>query len=151
VPSTSRTPYDIGGVKALGSVVRSFTLAMATLTTGLMAGVYFAYSVSVNLGPAAQPDTTYVATMNVINDRIENPLFFASFFGAAPFPLLALAAHYSRRSRSGRFWLVALACVLAKVRDLNLQLISVSSVHRDFRISRPNTAKARGLQQNTNS
>jgi uncharacterized membrane protein len=77
-----------------------------------MAGVYFAFSVSVNLGLAAQPDATYVATMNAINDRIENPLFFASFFGAALFPLVALAAHYSRRPRSGRFWLIALACVL---------------------------------------
>ena len=96
---------------ALGSTVRALTLASATLTTGLVAGVYYAYTVSVNLGLAAQPDASYVATMNAINERIENPLFFLTFFGAALFPLAALAAHY-RRPRSGRFWLVALACVL---------------------------------------
>jgi uncharacterized membrane protein len=96
---------------ALGSTVRALTLACATLTTGLVAGVYYAYTVSVNLGLAAQPDASYVATMNAINERIENPLFFLTFFGAALFPLAALAAHY-RRPRSGRFWLVALACVL---------------------------------------
>jgi len=62
----------------------------------------------VNLGLAAQPDASYVATMNAINERIENPLFFLTFFGAALFPLAALAAHY-RQPRSGRFWLVALA------------------------------------------
>jgi uncharacterized membrane protein len=73
-----------------------------------MAGVYFAFSVSVNLGLAAQPDATYVATMNAINDRIENPLFFLSFFGAAVLPLAMLGSYY-RRPRSGRFWLVALA------------------------------------------
>jgi uncharacterized membrane protein len=97
---------------AFGSAVRAITLACATLTTGLVAGVYYAYTVSVNLGLAGQPDASYVATMQAINERIENPLFFASFFGAALFPLAALAAHYSRRPRSGRFWLVALACVL---------------------------------------
>jgi uncharacterized membrane protein len=85
---------------------------MATFTTGLMAGVYFAFAISVTLGLAAQPDASYVATMQAINEKIENPLFFASFFGAALFPLAALAVHYSRRPRSGRFWLVALACVL---------------------------------------
>ena len=97
---------------ALGSTVRALTLACATLTTGLVAGVYYAYAVSVNLGLAGQPDASYVATMQAINERIENPLFFASFFGAALFPLAALAAHY-RLPRSGRFWLVALACVLS--------------------------------------
>ena len=93
---------------SLGSTVRALTLACATLTTGLVAGVYYAYAVSVNLGLAEQPDASYVATMQAINERIENPLFFLTFFGAALFPL---AAHY-RRSRSGRFWLVALAYVL---------------------------------------
>jgi uncharacterized membrane protein len=96
----------------LGSTARALTLALATLTTGLIAGVFYAYSVSVNLGLAAQPDASYVATMNAITERIENPLFFASFLGAVVFLLAALAAHYSRRPRSGRFWLVALACVL---------------------------------------
>jgi uncharacterized membrane protein len=93
---------------ALGSTVRALTLACATLTTGLVAGIYYAFAVSVNLGLAAQPDVSYVATMQAINERIENPLFFLTFFGAALFPLAALAAHY-RRPRSGRFWLVALA------------------------------------------
>jgi len=71
-------------------------LACATLTTGLVAGVYYAYAVSVNLGLAAQPDASYVATMQAINERIENPLFFLTFFGAALFPLAALAAYYRR-------------------------------------------------------
>ena len=96
---------------ALESIVRALALACATLTTGLVAGVYYAYAVSVNLGMSAQPDASYVATMQAINERIENPLFFLTFFGAALFPLAAFAAHY-RRPRSGRFWLVALACVL---------------------------------------
>ena len=112
----SRTPIDTMSpeairLTALGAAVRALSLAGATLTTGLIAGVFYAYAVSVNLGLAAQPDAAYVATMQAINERIENPLFFASFFSAVLFLLAALVAHF-RRSRSGRFWLVALACVL---------------------------------------
>jgi uncharacterized membrane protein len=96
---------------ALGSAVRTLTLAGATLTTGLIAGVFYAYAVSVNLGLAAQPDASYVATMNAINDRIENPVFFLSFFGAVLFLLAALAVHLPK-PRSSRFWLIALASAL---------------------------------------
>jgi uncharacterized membrane protein len=96
---------------ALGSAVRSITLALATLTTGLIAGVFYDWSVSVTLGLATQPDAFYVATTNAITERIENPLFFASFLGAVLFLILALALHL-RRPSSGRFWLVALACAL---------------------------------------
>ncbi len=96
---------------SLGSAVRAITLAGATLTTGLIAGLFYAYAVSVNLGLAEQPDASYVSTMNAINERIQNPVFFLSFFGAVLALLAALAAH-SPRPRSGRFWLVALACAL---------------------------------------
>ena len=89
-----------------GSAVRVLTLAGATLTTGLIAGVFYAYAVSVNLGLAAQPDASYVGAMQAINERIQNPLFFLSFFGAALFLPAALAAHY-QRPRSGRFRLIA--------------------------------------------
>ena len=97
--------------RILGSAVRTLTLGLATLATGLVAGVFYAYAISVNLGLAAQPDASYVATMNAINERIENPVFFLSFFGAVLFLIATLAAHIAR-PRSGRFWLVALACAL---------------------------------------
>ena len=97
--------------RIVGSAVRTLTLGLATLATGLVAGVFYAYAVSVNLGLAAQPDASYVATMQAINARIQNPLFFASFFGAVLFLLATLAAHIPQ-PRSGRFRLVALACAL---------------------------------------
>jgi uncharacterized membrane protein len=97
--------------RIVGSAVRTLTLGLATLATGLAAGVFYAYAVSVNLGLAAQPDASYVATMQAVNARIQNPLFFASFFGAVLFLLATLAAHITR-PRSGRFRLVALTCAL---------------------------------------
>ncbi len=96
---------------AVGSAVRALTLAGATLTTGLIAGIFYAYACSVNLGLAVQPDAPYVAAMQAINERIQNPVFFLSFFGAVLSLLSALVAH-SPRPRSRRFWLVALAAVL---------------------------------------
>ncbi len=95
----------------IGRSVRDITLACAVLTTGLMAGVFYAYAVSVNLGLAEQPDAPYVAAMNEINEKIQNPLFFPAFFGAVVFPLAALIAHVPRR-RSGRFRLIVLASLL---------------------------------------
>ena len=93
------------------SGVRAFMLGGAALTTGLVAGVFYAYSVSVNLGLAAQSDASYIATMQAINERIQNPSFFASFFGAVLFSLAALVVHLPNL-RSGRFRLIALACLL---------------------------------------
>jgi len=93
------------------AAVRAVTLGGATLTVGLMAGVFYAYSVSVNLGLLQQPDESYVSTMQQINERIQNPLFSASFFGAILFLLAATAAHFPR-PQTRRFWLVASACAL---------------------------------------
>ena len=112
----SRTPTTTGrssslGLAAVGRAGRTITLGLATLSTGLAAGVFYTYSVSVSLGLAAQPDESYVATMQAINERIQNPLFFASFFGAVSSLLAAFAAHY-QGPRSGRFRLIGLACVL---------------------------------------
>jgi uncharacterized membrane protein len=92
------------------SGVRALMLGGATLTTGLVAGVFYAYSVSVVLGLAAQSDASYVATMQEINERIQNPLFFAGFIGAVLFLLAALVVHLPS-VRSGRFLLISLACL----------------------------------------
>ena len=97
--------------RPLDRSIQDVTLACAVLTTGLMAGVFYAFAVSVNLGLADQPDASYVATMNEINEKIQNPLFLLSLFGAAVFPGAALVAHLPRR-RSRRFRLIVLACAL---------------------------------------
>ena len=112
--SSKRNPASPGPTRPTEreSALRSLTLAGATLATGLVAGVFYAYAVSVNLALAAQPDASYVATMNAINEKIQNPLFFLSFFGAALFLMAALIVYF-RRPPSGRFWLIALACVIA--------------------------------------
>ena len=109
-PTTTRSGSSLG-LGAVGPGARAIALGLATLSTGLVAGVFYAYSVSVSLGLAAQPDESYIATMQAINERIQNPLFFAGFFGAVLSSLAALAVHYPG-PRSGRLRLIGLACVL---------------------------------------
>ena len=108
--STVAASRKSSGPGGLLSGIRALLLGGATLATGLVAGVFYAYSVSVDPGLAAQSDASYVATMQEINERIQNPLFFASFFGAVLLPLAALVVHLPRL-RSGRFLLISLACL----------------------------------------
>ena len=96
---------------AVGSIARSISLIAATLTTGLIAGFFYAYACSVTLGLARLSDEQYVEAMQAINATVRNGLFAFSFFGAVLALLVALAAH-APRPRSRSFLLIALAAVL---------------------------------------
>ena len=106
-PSPSPTPS--------GPDRASWALGAATIAGGLMAGTYFAFSVAVLPGLVRSDDRTFVEAMQEINLAIQNPVFFAIFFGALALP--AVAAILLRRSRdlpSGRWAWAALAlCGLA--------------------------------------
>lgn len=57
------------------------TLIAGTLTTALITGLFYAYSVSVNPGVKNLTDAEYLSAMQSINKAILNPLFFLSFMG----------------------------------------------------------------------
>src|SRR4028118_409582 len=109
--SQSAATKNVGFLAELGPVARPLTLTLATITTGLIAGFFYAYACSVTLGLALLPDEQYVDTMRAINATVRNGLFAFSFFGAVLALLLALAVH-APRPRSRRFALVVLAAVL---------------------------------------
>jgi uncharacterized membrane protein len=109
--SQSAATKNVAFLVGLGSVARPLTLMLATLTTGLIAGFFYAYACSVTLGLALLPDEQYVEAMQAINATVRNGMFAFSFFGAVLFLLLALAVH-APRLRSRRFLLVALAAML---------------------------------------
>jgi uncharacterized membrane protein len=58
------------------------TLLISVILTGLIAGLFFAYACSVNLGLARLTDTEYLKAMQSINRAILNPWFFTAFLGA---------------------------------------------------------------------
>ena len=58
-----------------------FFLVATVLLSGLMAGLFYAYSCSVNPGLKMLTDREYIRAMQAINQAILNPLFFLAFLG----------------------------------------------------------------------
>jgi uncharacterized membrane protein len=61
--------------------MNSIILIAAITATALIAGLFYAYICSVNIGLGRLPDREYLAAMQNINSAILNPLFFLSFMG----------------------------------------------------------------------
>ncbi|NYI45876.1 putative membrane protein [Nocardioides aromaticivorans] len=72
-----------------------------TVTTGLVAGLFLAFSTAVMPGLARADDRTFVVAMQAINVAILNPLFLTLF--VAPLGCLAVAA----LTGPARWWVVA--------------------------------------------
>lgn len=81
-----------------GTTTQSVTLVAATVGTGLMAGLYFAFDISVMPGLGRGDDQTYVTAMRNINDAIDNGLFGLLFLGA----FLATGVAATQQQRGGR-------------------------------------------------
>jgi uncharacterized membrane protein len=70
--------------------LRVASLMAATMTTGLVAGVYAIYSNAFMPGLATTDDRTFVGAFQAVDRAIVNPLFLGlGFLGAALFTLLA--------------------------------------------------------------
>ena len=82
------------------------------LLTGLIAGLFYSYTCSVNLGLGKLADKEYLTAMQSINREILNPVFFATFIGT----LLALPACtalvYFKEGINITFWLMLIATLL---------------------------------------
>lgn len=86
-------------------------LVSAAITTALMAGLFFAYSCSVNPGLHRLSDTAYLAAMQSINRAILNPVFFIIFLGAPILlPFSTWLQYYQPLSL--RFWLLLSATII---------------------------------------
>ena len=109
--SQSAATQNAVSLAGVGSVARLLALTLATLTTGLISGFFYAYACSVTLGLALLPNEQYIEAMQAINATVRNGVFAFSFFGAVLSLIVALAVH-APRPRSRRFVFIALAAVL---------------------------------------
>ncbi|MFX0580055.1 DUF1772 domain-containing protein [Nocardia nepalensis] len=90
--------------------LRLAALVAATLATGLIAGVFYAYATSVMPALNRTDDRTMIDMMQKINVVIINPWFMIGFIGTVGFTLLAGALHLGKEHRTTLIWLgVALA------------------------------------------
>ncbi|HEY5823637.1 MAG TPA: anthrone oxygenase family protein [Cyclobacteriaceae bacterium] len=62
--------------------IQNVSLFLAVLLTGLLAGLFYSYACSVNIGLGRLTDEEYLRAMQSINEGILNPVFFLSFLGA---------------------------------------------------------------------
>jgi uncharacterized membrane protein len=82
-------------------------LVAATMTVGLMAGVFGHYAYAIMPGLGRTDDRTFVGAFQSIDNAIINPLFLATFLGALVSTSLATALHLDTDRRSLLPWLVA--------------------------------------------
>jgi uncharacterized membrane protein len=82
-------------------------LLAATITIGLMAGVFGLYAHTIMPGLRRTDDRTFVAAFQAIDTAIINPLFLASYFGALVLTGVAAALHLAIGRRTALPWIVA--------------------------------------------
>lgn len=106
-----RGEQRVGG----GAALRTSVLVLATLTTGLAAGVFVHWWDTIMPGLSNVDDRAFVASYQALYDAINNPLFIGAEFTGALL-LTGLAAVLCRRQeqRQVLVWVVvALVCYLA--------------------------------------
>ena len=98
-------------------------LLAATVTTGLMAGVFGLYAHAIMRGLGHTDDRTFVRAFQSIDRAIINPLFMLSFFGALLFSGAAVVLQVRGDVRTALPWVVV-AC------GLNLVVVIITmAVH----------------------
>lgn len=127
--------------------VRTATVIGATIPTGLIAGLFYAYACSVMIALGHLDDRTFVDVMNRINVDIINPWFMVIFLGSGLLSIVALVANLGSDHRRVLVWLVAatvlniaaLIVTMALNVPLNDQLATVTDA--------PSAAELAGLRE----
>lgn len=86
-------------------------LAITTLATALIAGLFYAYSCSVNPGLGQLSDAHYILAMQSINRAIQNPFFLISFIGTVFLLPISTYLHYNQGDLN-RFYLLLSATII---------------------------------------
>ncbi|MFG2296301.1 DUF1772 domain-containing protein [Streptomyces sp. NPDC048603] len=128
-----------------GGRVVGWLVGVSTVLVGLMAGLFFAYDISVMPGLAKTDDRTYVAAMQEFNAAIDgNGLFGAVFLLALVLPVVAAVLEFRKGRRATALWigvaaaayLVALVITFAVNIPLNNELAELGDAAKvtDFSV-----------------
>lgn len=101
--------------------IKSYILLGAIILTGLSAGLFYAWSVSVIPGTRKITDTSYLETMQSINRAIQNPAFFLIFFGSMV--LLCTCTVYHFTESKIIFWLLLSSSILYFIGTLGVTVM----------------------------
>lgn len=90
---------------------QTIILILGTLSTGIMAGVFFTWSNAVTTGIGRLSDVEYLRSFQAMNRTILNPAFFLALFG--PAVLLPLASFLQLKLQPQKlFWMLLAASLL---------------------------------------
>ena len=137
---TGTSTAPTAGVAEAGAfeLTRGASLLAATITMGLMAGLFFAWAQGVMTGLHRSSDRTFVEAMQQMNAAILNGWFALAFGGALVLTALAGLLHLGAGTRSVLPWIIAafvlyvlvLAITFAVNVPLNDQLEAAGPVDR---------------------
>lgn len=89
--------------------ITNITIFVSIILTGLSAGFFYAWQVSVIQGTLKVSDAHYLFTMQSINKEILNPSFFLVFFGSL---IAMIAASFMTYGSGSTFWFTLSALVV---------------------------------------
>jgi uncharacterized membrane protein len=102
--------------------MNTIILIMATLSSGLIAGLFYAWSISVTPGLAKVSDENYLHAFQSMNRAILNPALFIFFFGLVI--LLPMLCYLSYKSPgSSVFWLILPATIFYLVGTMAVTIL----------------------------
>ncbi|KIA60266.1 DUF1772 domain-containing protein [Nocardia vulneris] len=87
------------------TAARLIALVVATLATGLIAGLFYGYANSVMPALNQTDDRTMIDVMQKINVVIINPVFMIGFLGTVGFSILAALLHLGKEQRTVLLWI----------------------------------------------
>ncbi|MEU7766271.1 anthrone oxygenase family protein [Nocardia sp. NPDC049190] len=87
------------------TAARLAALVLATLATGLIAGLFYGYANSVLPALGRADDRVMIDVMQKINVVIINPWFMIGFLGAVGGTIVAAALHLGKEHRSTLIWI----------------------------------------------
>ncbi|MEE8600731.1 DUF1772 domain-containing protein [Euzebya tangerina] len=92
---------------------KTWPIRVAMVFSGMLAGFFFTYQISVLPGLELVDDATYVQTFQAVNETIRNAPFAAIFFGTGPVLVAALVLVRDQGRRMVAVTAAALLCYLA--------------------------------------
>jgi uncharacterized membrane protein len=93
-------------------IIYKIVLLSGGFFTALIAGLFYSYSCSVNIGLGRLPDDAYLRAMQSINRAILNSWFFASFIGTLILLPICTWMLYRHEAASTGFYLILSATLI---------------------------------------
>ena len=88
-------------------LAQAITLMGATITMGLVAGLFYTFAQAIMPGLGRSVDSIFIAAFQAIDKAIDNPWQAGGFVGAPVFATLAAALQLGADDRSSLVWIVA--------------------------------------------